>query len=210
MCPAHRHVPRSSGGFSLVELLCVLAIISLLAVLSVTGIQRIVLSTNLTTSASMVVDALNLARQRAISNNSPVEVRFYQVPDSNNSTLQYRALGIYQINTDGPQLIHKIIYLNGNVIFSNAQTFGTLLTYSGTSTGPLIPSGPPPNYTYWYFQYRSDGSTNLNTQPTSSDTWHVMLYNSNRPPTGTTPPSNYISIQLDPISGRTETFQPGA
>lgn len=187
-----------------------LVIVGILGALSVNGIQRVVLSTNLTTSASMVVDALNLARQRAISNNCPVEVRFYQVPgNGGSSTLQYRALGLYQINTDGPKLVHKIIYLNGNVVFSSSQSFGTLLSYSTSSTGPLIPNGPLPNYAYWYFQYRSDGSTSLNTQTTASDTWHVMLYNLNQPPAGTTPPSNYISIQLDPVSGRTETFQPG-
>ncbi len=208
--PAPRFRTRSRHGFTLIELLCVLAIISILAVVAVGGLQRIMLSTNLTTSASLVVDALNLARQRAISNNCPVEVRLYQVPgNGGNATLQYRALGLYQLNTDGPQLIQKILYLNGNVIFSNSQTFGTLLYYTSTSTSTLLPGGPLPKYTYWYFHYHPDGSTDLNTRPATAETWHVMLYNSNRPPVGTTPPSNYITIQLDPLSGRTVTFQPG-
>jgi uncharacterized protein (TIGR02596 family) len=210
MRPALHSHRRSRHGFSLIEILCVLVIISLLTVLGVSSIQPIMLSANLTSSATLVVDSLNLARQRAVSNNCPVEVRIYQVPaTAGSSTLIYRALGIYQINTDGPQLIHMIIYLTGNVEFSNSQAFGTLLYYTTSSSGPLIPGSSGPSYTYQYFQYRADGSTNLNTQPVAGDTWHMMLYNSNRPPVGATPPANYISIQLDPISGRTETFQPG-
>jgi len=196
------------GGFTLMELLCVVAVISIIAVVSVNSMQRVLLATNLTSSAAMVVDEFNLARQRAISENCPVEVRLYQVPDASGGTQVYRAIGLYQINSSGPQLVHKITYLNGNVVLSNSTTFGTLLASSATGAASLPNSGATA-YPYSYFQFRPDGSTNLSPLTSNSDTWHVMLFNSTQPPSGTTPPANYISVQLDPVTGRTVTFQPG-
>ncbi|MDD5350193.1 MAG: Verru_Chthon cassette protein D [Chthoniobacteraceae bacterium] len=213
------HVPASSPprpprGFSLIEILLVLSIASILMTLSVSSVQKMIHSTDLTSSAVTVVDAFNLARQQALSSNHPVEVRVYKVPPKNGTSLSgssaFRALGVYQINENGPQLVNKLIYLNGNTEIAATQSFGTLLFYAPSLTASLpgVASNSPCEYRS--FQYHPDGSTDLNPQPPSaSDTWHVMIYNADKPPTDSMPPANYISVQLDPVSGRTETFQPG-
>lgn len=199
-------------GFTLIELLLVVTIISILMVLSVGSFRNMVGSTELSTSAVAVVDALNMARQRALSMNVPVEVRFYRVPPKagGTGTTAYRAVGIYQINENGTKLIHKLMYLSGNNQFSDSEPFGTLLFHTPLSTENLTLGGVKVSSDYHCFQYLPDGTTSLDLHPPASDdSWHVMVFNANHPPVDSTPPSNYVSIQLDPVSGRTETFQPG-
>ena len=203
------------GGFTLIEMLLVIAIMSILMVLSFNSIHNLVGSTDLSTSAVTVVDALNMARQRALSMNHPVEVRFYKVPPKTGSApsgspTAYRALGIYEINENGPRLMQKLVYLANSAEFSNSASFGTLLSFTPLASADLSIGGSTLTCDYHCFQFLPDGTTNLDLQPASaSDTWHVMIFNSNHPPTSSTPPANYVSIQLDPVSGRTETFQPG-
>lgn len=203
---------RPPSGFTLIELMLVIAIVSILLALSVASVRDMMRSTNLTSSSTTVVDTFNLARQKALSSNLPVEVRLFCVPPKEGSTVSgsaaFRAIGIYQINENGPQLINKLIYLHGNAEMAASEKFGTLLFHAASKQAALPAlSG---SFEYRSFQYRPDGSTDLNLLPPSGDdTWHVMIYNADRPPTDSTPPANYVSIQVDPVSGRTETFQPG-
>ena len=205
----------SRAGFTLIEVLLVIAIISILMVLSITSVHNLVSSTDLSTSAVTVVDTLNMARQRALSMNRPVEVRFYKLPPksgaaASGSPTAYRALGIYEISENGPRLIQKLVYLANSAEFSDSQSYGTLLAYTPLASADLNIGGSTLTCDYHCFQYLPDGTTNLDLQPASStDTWHIMIFNSNHPPTDSNPPANYVSVQLDPVSGRTETFQPG-
>jgi len=204
-------------GFSLVELLTVVAIIALLAVLITPAINSISSGTSLTVSAATVTDTLNLARQTALSKNRPVEVRFLKVPAANRtvadgaSNFVYRAIALYQISDSGPVELSRIIYLQPNIQLSDSDTFGTLLKYLPVSTMPVRAIDPAgATFSYSYFQFRPDGSTNLSAQAPAAggDAWHTMIYSANTPPKGTTPPKNYITLQLDPLTGRTRTFQP--
>ncbi len=214
-----RHFSSRTGpaGFSLVELLAVIAIIALLAVLVTPAINSISSGTSLTVSAATVTDTLNLARQTALSKNRPVEVRFLKVPAVNRTVADgagnfvYRAIALYQISDADPMELSRIIYLQPNIQLADSDTFGTLIKYLPVSTMPvraIDPSGT--TFSYSYFQFRPDGSTNLSPQaPTASgDAWHMMIYSANSPPQGSTPPKNYITLQLDPLTGRTRTFQP--
>ncbi|XHR30562.1 MAG: Verru_Chthon cassette protein D [Chthoniobacteraceae bacterium] len=207
--PDHPQLSRSRRpGFTLIELLVVISIGAVLLVLSVGSLQNMIRSTDLSASAATVINTLNLARQTALSSNHPVEVRFYKVsPQKTTGTLAYRALGIYEINESGQRLIQKLDYLTGATELASTETHGTLLFYTPTASAALTASG---TCDYRYFRFLPDGSTNLNTQPdTGADTWHVMLYATNAPPSELKLPANYISIQLDPVSGRTKSFQPG-
>lgn len=198
---------KKRRAFSLIELLAVLAIILIVAAFSTAAIQNISRSVELTSSASTVQDLLNLGRQVALSTNCPVEVRFYKVPPRGGAGEPvYRALALYQIGLNGPAQIGKLAYLDGGARLSESQDYGPLLKYTTENRAPLPVLGGG-DYTYRSFQYRPDGSTNLDFQTTTSDTWHTMILPSNT--TDGTVPKNYVTIQLDPVTGRTELFQPG-
>jgi len=199
--------PREAA-FSLVELLTVIAIIGILAAVTIPSLSGLSSSTELNISGDQVVDTLNLARQSAVSANRPVEVRFYEVPRSTDASLAYRAIGIYLLGDDGPSPLGRLAYLQNSIVMSDAAAFGTLLNGldSGQTNLPAIDRSK--QFNYHYFVFRPDGSANLPNSTLQGDTWHVMLYDSRRPPSGQTPPDNFVTVQLIPETGRTRTFQP--
>jgi prepilin-type N-terminal cleavage/methylation domain-containing protein len=64
-------------GFSLVEMLVVLTVVSILALLAVAGFSS-TREANIANGAQMVKGALKLARQIAVAQNRVTEVRFYR------------------------------------------------------------------------------------------------------------------------------------
>lgn len=203
-------------AFSLLELLVVVSIMLILISLSTVAVQHVMRGVELTSSAATVQDILNLARQTALSTNCPVEVRFYQVPpkDGPASSAVYRAIGIYQVDQNGPRAVGKLSYLDGTMRLADTEAFGTLLKHTPEAKSTLrsLDATGTKEYVYHYFQYRPDGSTSLDANapaPDGGDTWHVMIYGGNDSIAGGTPPANYASIQLDPVTGRTEMFRPG-
>lgn len=202
-------VSRKDQAFSLVELLTVIAIIGILVAVTLPSMSGISSSTELNISGDQLVDTLSFARQSALSANRPVEVRFYEVPRSTDPSLAYRAIGVYLLGDDGPAPVGRLAFLQNNIVMSDSETLGTLL--KGVSSGQTnLPSiDPAKQFNYRYFIFRPDGSANLpSLSPAQSDTWHVTLYDSRRPPSGQSPPDNFITVQLLPETGRTRTFRP--
>lgn len=203
-------------GFSLVEILAVLTIIVLAVALGTFSVKNTMRSVDLSASVTTISDALNLARQTALSSNRPVEVRFYKIPPRDQPVsvspngFVYRAIALYTVSDNGPVQAGKLFYLNGNVQLADTQTFGPLLYFTPAAQSPLRsldPSGTI-KFDYRYFLFHSDGSTSLDPQTPGADTWHSMLYDPRQAPSGNQPPKNYITVQVDPSTGRSETFQP--
>ena len=201
---------RRTAGFSLIELLTVVAILAILSVLVLPSIRGISSSTELTMSAATIVDSLNLARQTALSANRPVEVRFYEVPGATDPAPAFRAMGTYVISNTGTNQMGKLVWLRNNVVLSDTDTFGTLLK-GLTNAQSSLPALGATKYNYRSLIFRPDGSASLPHASSAggSNTWHVMLYDITHPPAGSTPPNNHVTIQLLPETGRVRTFQPG-
>ncbi|HSI85104.1 MAG: Verru_Chthon cassette protein D [Candidatus Methylacidiphilales bacterium] len=201
---------KQNAGFSLIEMMTVVVVISVLLVLAAPAFTRVSGSLEISISATTLADSLNLARQTALSSNRPVEVRFYEVPAPSGFTGKTTVIGIFRIDDDGPHQMRQLISLEKRVRMAQTEKFGPLLLSTPSATGKissLDPTGAT-TYPYHYFQFRPDGSTNLAASSPGNDTWHVMLYNLQQPPTADTPPANYATIQLDPVTGRTKTFRP--
>lgn len=209
--------PRKRWGFTLVEMLVVMAIMLILIMLSVVAVQNVSRGVEITSSASTMQDMLNLARQTALSTNCPVEVRIYQVPPKNGTVAQgnfvYRAVGIYQLEQNGARPIGKLNFLDGTARLADSEKYGPLLKFTplAKSILPSVDSSQKKEFEYRYFQYRPDGSTSLDASPATAggDTWHVMIYGGHDVVEDGEPPKNYASVQLDPVTGRTEVFRPG-
>ncbi|MBN8708772.1 MAG: hypothetical protein BGO12_17355 [Verrucomicrobia bacterium 61-8] len=200
----------SDTAFSLVELLTVIAIIGILVAVTIPSLSGLSSSTELNISGDQMVDTLNLARQSAVSANRPVEVRFYEVPRSADASLAYRAMGIYLLGDDGPSPLGRLAYLQNSIVMSETDAFGTLLSQLSPGQTNLPAIDRSKQFNYRYFVFRPDGSASLPSLTKQGDTWHVMLYDSRRPPTGQTPPDNFVTVQLIPETGRTRTFQPNS
>jgi uncharacterized protein (TIGR02596 family) len=95
----------SRRGFSLIELIVVIAIIAVIAGYVVPQASQILKGSTLTQGSTIVTDQIRLAREYAVTKNCKVEVRFYQYADpevpgeipGTPTTGQYRAMQIFQV-----------------------------------------------------------------------------------------------------------------
>ena len=122
--------PRN--GFSLVEMLTVLAIITILTAASTSAFFKMKASLDLSSGAQMVVSELSLARQTALTLNQTVEVRFYQFPDRNGTgTQQIQALQLFSINNGVDTPLDKIAFLPPEIMISSNQKYSAPLAEIG-------------------------------------------------------------------------------
>jgi uncharacterized protein (TIGR02596 family) len=212
-----------------VELIAVIAIVVIIAGLTVPAVSRILRGSQLTQASGMIVGQLSLARQHAMTRNRPVEVRFYRFADPEMpgetsgvpSSGKFRALQLFEVLENGVALpLSKIEVLPQSVIFAYAgQGLGvsSLIDLGSAGTpkrpgsddkaAPALPRGVGHNYEYVAFRFLQDGSTNLRL----TDTWYLTLVGlTDRLKSPAEPPPNYFTVQINPVSGSTRTFRPNA
>ena len=214
-----RRIPPNS--FTMVELLVVMAIMTILAALSIPAILGVMRSSSLTTGSNRLVDQLNICRQFAMTKNCQVEFRFYQLPDPNAAASAapsvYRAFQGFSLDYGGTQTnaITKVMYLPSQIYMSSNSTASTLLTTNnppyyvpGTTAGNALGIYPPASYNYLDFHFKPDGSTDLT--PSFASPWYVSLANQHDMIQNATTglPANFITVQIDASTGRARYFRP--
>lgn len=201
----HRH---PSGAFSLVELLVVIAVISLLLVLSMPALQSINGSLDISRAADMVNAQFSLARQTAITRNRTVEVRFYSYQEDGRPP-RIRALqtfiapeeagGAWQPATRVQNLPQRVCLDSGAVL---SPLLASQTSRSGIQAGFALP-GVGVNYTYTTISFRPDGSREFLG---GSDFATLKAARLDDPLSQL--PENYAIIQVNPDSGRSRTYRP--
>lgn len=196
-----RRCGSRSKAFSLIELLVVLAIIGILAAIAIPALNSMSSAPNLTASANQLSAEINLARQTAVTMNSPVEVRFFDIEGG-----KYTAYASYQVNDDGTlgSAIGKITVLPKEVAMMDSAAYSTLITDAPESGSADIPQHS--NVTYAGFRFRSSGSADLDT-PSSGSAWTVTLA-PRRDIEQAKTPANFATITLIPLTGTTRIDRP--
>lgn len=231
---------RATRAFSLVELLVVMSIIVIIASFAVPAIGTILRGSQLTQSSQQVIDHIALARQMALSRNRNMQVRFYKFGDpetpgqtaTDPSTGYFRALQTFEILDNGAAIpVSKPIRLPNAVLINESVQLSTLINQTSARTyktkGDLAPSDPTipdstvgKNYEYAAFDFRSDGSTNLPSAGAATggsgvggkDTWFFTMHgvSVDGGSKATSKPDNYVTVQVDPVTGITRVFRPTA
>ncbi len=207
-------------GFSLMELLVVLAVISILAVLIAPAIRGTLSSYQLDSTGQTVINQLNLARQTALSRGHAVQVRFYLLPAYNSSIsgtpVVYRGMQSF-IESDPIQggtsvsvtatPITKPIFFPTPVIISSVTT--------PAPVSPLLPATPADadvtnplplyntNYKVATFHFKSDGSTDLTS---TTNSLSLVLQYEKAGPNGL--PANFQTTSINPLNGAVRSFRP--
>ena len=150
-----RLAARKRQGFTLVELLTVMAIIGVLTTVSMTGFASLLSSNHVNEATSVVQEQLELARQTAKTLNRSVQLRFYQ--DQNN-TAAAPSIDCMQIvvpaknsGTGTDQPVEKPTLLPQSVIIADSSS--DLKPPPFSSSSPIFAAfnpAPSANYTGCY------------------------------------------------------------
>lgn len=219
--------PSRIRAFSLLELIVVILIIGIVAAFVTPAASTIVRGSQLTQGTQILTDQIILARQLALTRNAPVEVRFIryadpEVPgevstsgDADPSKGSFRAIQCFEILESGgsvpmdkPQLFPQSVIMNPDILSSLLSDDSRKVIKANKNKDPKLPRNIEQNYEYVAFRFLPDGSTNLSPAP--GKLWYVTLHNINDRPKGTTPPNNFFTLQIDPVSGATKNFRPQA
>ncbi len=213
---------QKRDAFSLIELLVVIAIIGIIGAFAVPAMGTLMKGSDMSQAASLITDQTAAARQHALTRNRVVEVRFFSYIDPEQpgeSTPYYRAIQFYEIGDGGiANPVGKFTRMPDRVIISSNATFSSILNnppYHAvipTANDPELPRGVKKNYTYDSFRFLPDGATSLSpTGGPSSGLWFLTVHLLSDLPKATsgTPPPNFFTWNVDPVSGAMKVFQPG-
>jgi uncharacterized protein (TIGR02596 family) len=215
---------RDRRGFSLVEMIVVVAIIGVIAVFAVPAASTIIRGSQLTQASQVLSDQISLARQYALTKNRAVEVRFIRYGDpeapgedpEKPETGKFRAIQLFEVLTSGTSVpVGKFQRLPVTIML-NSDTLSTLIDTESESGGqaprrpseqdPELPGRVKKDYDYVSFRFLPDGSTNL--LPTKQ--WYTTVHAITDQIKGNTPPPNFFTLQIDPVSGTSKSYRPSA
>ena len=210
-------------GFTLVEMLLVMAVIVVLLALIVPSTISLLRGSQVGQGGEVVVSQLELARQTALARNRSVQVRVCR-PVNGQFTGMMPLFAAPATNTDGSvkmsasgtvttvyTQVGKPVSLPNAVIIDAGSKLSTLLNPNGVTPTSATSADPVwgslgTNYQYVAFQFRPDGSTDLATS--TSTPWFLTVHNATDGDALDTPPTNYCTIQIDPYNGHIQEFRP--
>lgn len=224
---------NSKSAFSLIELLVVIAIIGIIGSFAVPAVGNLLKGSSMTQAANILTDQCAAARQISLTRNRSVEVRFYRFwnPENPGEDVKddldkssnffpdgapYRAVQFFEIAEGGiPNPTGKLMRFPDTVVMTPKPALSSILNLPKSPPAPNdpdLPRGVGRNYAYVAFRFLPDGATSLPlTGGTSSGKWFITAHLQSDLPkvTGTTPPPNFFTWMIDPVSGSTKVLRPG-
>jgi len=188
-------------AFTLLELLLVIAVISILMVLIAPILGTTVRAYNVTSATQTMISVLNRARQEAISRNRSVDFQLLKT-SRDSSPVAYIAMrhviqDEFSSVSGSNAVVNKTVWLPQGVIIttnSNQSDFAPPLQ----STNVTLPGGS--TATASYFTIRPNG---MISTPTTVDTLKWTLTSSAQGQS-----NNFSTIQLDTRTGIARLFRP--
>ncbi|MBE7157258.1 MAG: Verru_Chthon cassette protein D [Rhodospirillales bacterium] len=205
---------RIRRGFTLVELLMVMAVAGVLLAMIVPVSRSLYESSNLTLGGQTVNDLLGVARQYAASQNQTVEVRFIK-PDAGangfNVVQLWRSApaGGSAVPLDKATMLPSNIEISANANLSPILDPNALAGAVSTMPTGGTTSGKP----YVFFTIRPNGNVQVpkpQAGATAADLEPKYFFTllAARYDTGGILPTNYLIIQINPDTASTGVFQP--
>ncbi len=209
------------GAFSMIELLVVMTIMGILLYLAVPASVSLQQSSNLNLAGQAVADEIAVAREMAAGSNRVVEVRFL-IPSTwtAQSRTGYHAMQLWAPNESGvPVPADRVITLPDSVEISVNSTLSPLLSTTMAAAATSTPPGTNPVGNYVFFRVRPAGTVTVSgTAPGASGTnedssgtrapKYFFTLVPVRNDAATTLPANYLMLQINPDTGRTQTYRP--
>jgi len=214
---------RRVGAFTLIEMLVVVAIIALIVAAMAPLVFGSLAASRLTAAGEIMAAQISFARQRAVSANEEIEVRFYSYddPEAGGNQITINAMGIYKTTLEAtggvanpePIPVGEIYYLPTGVVVGATQVMSRLLAKAQPeldSTKQILKA----QATFRAFRFLPDGSTNI-LQILGAEEGETQFYAQSylslvedRFNDSADVPKNFFAIQIDPSTGRVTSYRP--
>lgn len=197
-------VPRGkAAGFSLIEILSVLAVVATLAVLTLPGISHTLGGLKITGATQIVVEELQNARASALAQNLPVEVWFLR------ENGRFQAVRSLLLNADGTSTwISRSRHLPEGIAFAAQNDFSNIIGSQTLEAAPNSPAGTEGVR----LRIHPSGTLELVTATSlGSNDPHFLTITPLAdfdPDQGTELPPNFATVQINPLNARVTTHRP--
>jgi uncharacterized protein (TIGR02596 family) len=183
-------------AFSLVELLVVMAIIGLLAVITVPAMSSLMQSSDLTRGGQLVADQVNLGRQTASSQNTVVELRFIKIAGRKG----YAAAQLWRPDDSGQMIpSRRIVTLPQSVTIADNSLSSAM---TDLASGTMTVGGA--STAYRALQIRPSGEiTPIVAMSNLVFTVIPEVFADKQDM-----PANYFMVQINPVTGIPLVYRP--
>ncbi len=196
---------KNGPAFTLLELIVVLAIVSILTTVALTAVQPVSESYGVTNSSQVLRDTLSNAKQLAVSDNQPVQFRFCRSTQAG-ATGGYCFLLLCEVQPNGTlKVAERPVHFPAAMSLATSTTLSSLMSLAEQTPAATDPSPPPlgQQYAYRKITFYPSGATDL--APTSI--WFLAVV-PQRFSASSTLPSNYAVVQIDPVNALTVLYRP--
>ncbi len=194
---------RATDGFTLLELLTVIAIICILMALVIPAVGSIGRANNLTVATQNFIAQINRARQEALTRNRSVDFQLLSASREAGEPAAYRAMRYIICDETGLSsgsnaFTNKTMWFPQGVVISQASANSVLSPTLAQTNNVILPGGITATNGV-FFTIRPNGMITTETA-TNTLKWTLTAENG-----GT---NNFSTIQIDTRTGITRLFRP--
>lgn len=216
---------KAKSGFSMVELLVVIGVMSLLVTVTMVNMQGFNKSGNLTSAGNLLVDMANQARQLATTKNAPTALVIITTSSLDigktaaDTKVAYKTFCIMQYLPPTPtstnsqwvmatrwQSLPASVAIDNSTVdttsFLSTGTVTTTTTLSPTHLGKTYTSNPAGANVIAFQLFNPEGGMD-----TSGNVKRLRLISEKKNPNETSP--NFYDIVFNPYTGSTKVFRTG-
>jgi uncharacterized protein (TIGR02596 family) len=192
-------------------------VIGLIVALAVPTIEPMMKGSKLTTAADDLRFKLSAYRQRAVTENMAIEVRFLNyvdttIPGGREAYRAYVAGRLRLKHGSGSsqstfifEPIDNLGRLPDGVVVSSIPEFSSVVHSDKVRRGTHdLPVGEQSNCKFASFTFRPDGSTDLPKR--AGDLWYFTLVNERDDAGGNASPDNFVTLAVDAYNGTVRSY----
>jgi uncharacterized protein (TIGR02596 family) len=201
-------IRSSAPAFTLIELMVVVVIAGLLLALATPGLSRALAANRLTAAGEGLLFKVSLAQQLAVTENRPVELRFYTY--TADGVDGFHAYQLFFQNQSGgvSSAIENASYLGeGSVVLAQGNLSPLLAALNnGAKTAAQEEPFKSRAASYQSMVFYPNGTTSVNLPLRQS--YLTMMQPADLGGDGASVPANYYTLQIDPVTGRGRSYRP--